>query len=116
MSLDAQVPSPTYVLRPPKIIQNNPDSPSVVELGLRRSARNRLPRLQRSLHQRPIYERDAEGNYNIIGVNEVVVKDKRLKKYGVADPIVADERSREMKNRKKLETIKKAELKKRRFT
>uniref|UniRef100_A0A915DIC1 Uncharacterized protein n=1 Tax=Ditylenchus dipsaci TaxID=166011 RepID=A0A915DIC1_9BILA len=108
-------PSPALVLPKPKILHNNMDSPSVVELGLRRSNRNRLPRLNQALGQHPIYERDAEGNETLVGANDVVIKDKLLKKHKVADPLVAEERDRELKNRRRLQHDKKDELRKRRF-
>uniref|UniRef100_A0A1I8B3D0 BZIP domain-containing protein n=1 Tax=Meloidogyne hapla TaxID=6305 RepID=A0A1I8B3D0_MELHA len=85
----------------PKLIRPDPQSPSVVQQGLRRSKRNRLPALQHHLGQRPIYEVDKDGNRVLVGATEVEPKDNRLKAYGVLDIVTAADKENEAKNFKR---------------
>ncbi|KAI1700659.1 hypothetical protein DdX_16579 [Ditylenchus destructor] len=100
-----------YVLAAPKIQRNNPDSPSIVEYGLRRSNRNRVRRLDPGHLQKPIYERDASGNETLVGVGIRVVHNNLLTKHKTADPQTAFEMERQMQQRKKLERGKKKDVK-----
>ncbi|KAI1717959.1 hypothetical protein DdX_06368 [Ditylenchus destructor] len=100
-----------YVLAAPKIQRNNPDSPTVVEDGLRRSKRNRIQTLDPGHLQKPIYERDAYGNETLVGVETCTVHNKLLTKHKTADPKTAFEMERQMQHRKKLEREKKKEVK-----
>uniref|UniRef100_A0A915LTJ7 Uncharacterized protein n=1 Tax=Meloidogyne javanica TaxID=6303 RepID=A0A915LTJ7_MELJA len=81
----------------PKLIRPDPESPSVVQLGLRRSKRNRLPALQHHLGQRAIYKVDNDGNRVLVGATEVEPKDNPCKKYGVLDIVKAAEKENEAK-------------------
>ncbi|KAI1731579.1 CRE-HCP-4 protein [Ditylenchus destructor] len=92
-----------YELAEPKCQRNDPASPSIAEYGLRRSDRNRIPRLDPGHLQKPIYKRDEHGNSTLVGVNKPIVNDKLLTKHRTADPKIAFESERQMKHRKKLE-------------
>nr|CAD2139364.1 unnamed protein product [Meloidogyne enterolobii] len=85
----------------PKIIRPDPESPSVVQLGLRRSKRNRLPPLQHHLGQKAIYEIDMDGNRVLVGATEVEPKDNLCKKYGVLNIVKAAEKEDEAKKFKR---------------
>ena len=105
-----------FSLIPSISVRPDPESPSVVQHGLRRSKRTRLPRLQSHLGQKALYEVDNDGSKQIrvninksntsvnitkdrilVGASEVVLKDPRLKKYRVMDTVVAAEKEQETK-------------------
>uniref|UniRef100_A0A0K0FB51 Dentin sialophosphoprotein-like n=1 Tax=Strongyloides venezuelensis TaxID=75913 RepID=A0A0K0FB51_STRVS len=71
------------VVRRPRIIKPNEDQ--IQFTNLRRSRRNRIPPVDTSLLQKPIYERDENGLLTLVGVSEVEVKDPLFVKYGTAD-------------------------------
>uniref|UniRef100_A0A0N5CHD8 BRCT domain-containing protein n=1 Tax=Strongyloides papillosus TaxID=174720 RepID=A0A0N5CHD8_STREA len=71
------------VVKKPKIIKPNEDQ--IQFTNLRRSRRNRIPPVDASLLQKPIYERDENGLLTLVGVSEVEVKDPLFVKYGTAD-------------------------------
>ncbi|CEF68225.1 Hypothetical protein SRAE_2000288300 [Strongyloides ratti] len=71
------------VVRRPKVTKPNEDQ--IQFLNVRRSRRNRIPPVDDSLLQKPIYERDENGLLTLVGVSEVVVKDPLFIKYGTAD-------------------------------
>uniref|UniRef100_A0A914HIF8 glutamate--tRNA ligase n=1 Tax=Globodera rostochiensis TaxID=31243 RepID=A0A914HIF8_GLORO len=84
----------------PKLIRPNPASPSVVQLGLRRSQRTRLPRLLSHMGQKAQYKHDKDGI--LVGVSEVVVNDRLLKKHRMLDIVTASRKEQESKHRKQI--------------
>uniref|UniRef100_A0A0K0FQ27 H15 domain-containing protein n=1 Tax=Strongyloides venezuelensis TaxID=75913 RepID=A0A0K0FQ27_STRVS len=71
------------VVKKPKIIKPNEDQ--IQFTTLRRSRRNRIPPVDGTLLQKPIYERDENGLLTLVGVNDVEVKDPLFVKYGTVD-------------------------------
>lgn len=71
------------VVKRPKVIKPNQDQ--IQFLNLRRSQRNRIPPVDHSLLQKPIYETDENGLQTLVGVSEAVVQDPLFIKYGTAD-------------------------------
>lgn len=70
--------------------------------ALRRSTRTRLTRAcNRGLGERPIYERDAEGNFRLIGVQEGRTADPLCKKWGTFDKDKAIQMNRESTKRRR---------------
>ncbi|KAL3081909.1 hypothetical protein niasHT_037087 [Heterodera trifolii] len=93
--------SPKLVYKP-KLIVPDPESPSVLQLGLRRSKRSRLPRLLAHMGQTAKYERDKDGNQVLVGATELVVKDRFLKKHRVADSVTASLKEQQLNHRKQI--------------
>uniref|UniRef100_A0A0N5ACC6 Uncharacterized protein n=1 Tax=Syphacia muris TaxID=451379 RepID=A0A0N5ACC6_9BILA len=71
-----KAPTPELLLAKRHII--HPEKPIG---GIRRSTRNRVKRLRRWLGEEPIYDRDKEGNLELIGVKTVKITDPFLRRY-----------------------------------
>uniref|UniRef100_A0A1I7W5E8 PEHE domain-containing protein n=1 Tax=Loa loa TaxID=7209 RepID=A0A1I7W5E8_LOALO len=55
------------------------------EQGLRRSTRNRVAPIRRWLGEKPVYRRDQQGTYELVRVEEAIVKDPLFVKYNTVD-------------------------------
>ncbi|OZC06580.1 hypothetical protein X798_06426, partial [Onchocerca flexuosa] len=53
--------------------------------GLRRSTRNRVAPIRRWLGEKPIYRRDQQGTYELVRVEEAIIKDPLFIKYNTID-------------------------------
>uniref|UniRef100_A0A0N4ZSV2 Fanconi anemia group M protein n=1 Tax=Parastrongyloides trichosuri TaxID=131310 RepID=A0A0N4ZSV2_PARTI len=71
------------VVKRPKIIK--PDEDQHQFLNLRRSKRNRIPPVDGTLLQKPLYERDQNGDLTLVGVSDVEVSDPLFTKFGTTD-------------------------------
>ncbi|CAI2304233.1 unnamed protein product [Caenorhabditis sp. 36 PRJEB53466] len=69
--------------------------------GLRRSTRTRMKPVRSWLGEQAIYVQSPSGGKRLKGVNDVIIKDKRLCKFRTADVIMATEREQRMKAAKK---------------
>ncbi|KAL4003477.1 hypothetical protein ACH3XW_7775 [Acanthocheilonema viteae] len=64
------------------------------EGGLRRSKRNRIAPIRHWLGEKPVYRRDQQGTYELVRVEEAVVKDPLFVKYNTIDMDTALERQK----------------------
>ncbi|CAG9538162.1 unnamed protein product, partial [Cercopithifilaria johnstoni] len=64
------------------------------EQGLRRSTRNRVAPIRHWLGEKPVYRRDQQGTYELVRVEEAVVKDPLFVKYNTIDMAKALERQK----------------------
>jgi len=91
--------SPYMFVRPPKLI---PASERLTDYQphLRRSKRTRFHR-PLVLGEKPIYERDENGDYNLVGVSSGYTADPLCKKFNTFDKDTAMERQKQERKRKK---------------
>ncbi|UMM12626.1 hypothetical protein L5515_001308 [Caenorhabditis briggsae] len=69
--------------------------------GVRRSQRNRVKPVRSWLGEKPVYVNSPSGGKRLTGVTDVIIKDKRLCKYRTGDLVLANEREKKTKARKK---------------
>ncbi|KAM3722615.1 Carbamoyl-phosphate synthase large chain [Dirofilaria immitis] len=76
--------------------------------GLRRSARNRVAPIRRWLGEKPVYRRDQQGTYELVRVEEAIVKDPLFIKYNTIDMSeVLERQKREQKQHARARKLRK---------
>ncbi|VDK77188.1 unnamed protein product [Litomosoides sigmodontis] len=91
------------VLRRRKIVHSEE-----IEQGFRRSTRNRVAPIRQWLGEKPVYRRDQQGTYELVRVEEAVVKDPLYVKYNTIDMSKAlQQQKREQKQHARARRIRK---------
>ncbi|VDM07528.1 unnamed protein product [Wuchereria bancrofti] len=76
--------------------------------GLRRSTRNRVAPIRRWLGEKPVYRRDQQGTYELVRVEEAIVKDPLFVKYNTVDMAeVLERQKREQKQHARARKLRK---------
>uniref|UniRef100_A0A915Q3W5 Uncharacterized protein n=1 Tax=Setaria digitata TaxID=48799 RepID=A0A915Q3W5_9BILA len=87
------------------------------EQGLRRSARNRVAPIRRWLGEKPVYRRDQQGTYELIRVEEAIVKDPLFIKYNTVDMAeVLERQKREQKQHARARKLRRFDRARRGYT
>uniref|UniRef100_A0A0R3RG49 Centriolar coiled-coil protein of 110 kDa n=1 Tax=Elaeophora elaphi TaxID=1147741 RepID=A0A0R3RG49_9BILA len=78
------------------------------EQGLRRSTRNRVAPIRSWLGEKPVYRRDQQGTFELVRVEEAVVKDPLFVKYKTIDMAKAlEQQKREQKQHSRARKLRK---------